>query len=226
MHFYISNNNNNDYINDSSSTDYNSTTGSVGDNTSIIINDNDNDDNDDNDNDNDDNDNDDDDDSDSGIEYDSILVEDSLHFYSEKNDKQYYIGLSHIYNSNNSQHLLLSTSVSAQVFFKHSYDNINNYLYYYGLTRIPNHQVQILQINKVEEQGYEIVSVVNKTYWLRIIQRHWKKIYSQRINNIRNRMLPQNILYKENHGIYPTHVMKLPSLHGMLSCYHNTSEQS
>jgi len=202
-------NDNNDYINDSSSTDYNSPTESH-DDTSIIIGDSDS-------------------DSDSDIdfgfefEYDSINVEDSLHFYNEKINKQYYIGLCHTYVIDNVSYILLSTSVSAPIFFKHSYDNINKYLYYYGLVRIPNHQVQIMQVHILED---ETCTVIVKTYWLRIIQRHWKKIYKQRIHNIRNRRLPQNIFYKENHGEYPPTILKLPSLRGMLSIYHNTNEQS
>jgi hypothetical protein len=161
-------------------------------------------------------------DSDSDIDYDGINVEDSFHFYSEKIHNKYYIGLSHIYNSNNSQQLLLSTSVSAHVFFKHSYDNINNYLYYYGLTRIPNHQVQILQADIIQEGGFEIVSVVNKTYWVRLVQRHWKKIYKQRNEIIQQRILPENLFYNEVHGNYPISISYLPSLHGMLSQYNIT----
>ena len=119
--------------------------------------------------------------------------------------------------------MLLSASVSAPIFFKYSYDNINNYLYYYGLVRIPNHQVQIMQVNYIEN---DTCSVIIKTYWLRIIQRHWKKKYKQRKYAIQQRSLPQNQLYKEIHGEYPPTILKLPSLHGMLSIYHNTNEQS
>jgi hypothetical protein len=169
-----------------------------------------------------DSDSDSDDDSDDDSDSDEINVEDSLHFYSEKIHNKYYIGLSHIYNSNNNQQLLLSTSVSAHVFFKHSYDNINNYLYYYGLTRIPNHQVQILQADIIQEGGFEIVSVVNKTHWLRLVQRHWKQIYKQRKELIQQRSLPENLFYNEVHGNYPISISYLPSLQGMLSQYNNT----
>lgn len=156
---------------------------------------------------------------DDGIEYDSIHVEDSEHFYSEKVDKQYYIGLSHIYNIKNTNYLMLSTTVSPQVFFKHSYDNINNYLYYYGLTRIPNHQVQVLQVDIIQEDGFEIVTVINKTYWLRLLQRHWKKIYKQRKTIIQQRILPENLFYNQVNGKYPINTSYLPSLYGMLSQY-------
>lgn len=163
-------------------------------------------------------------DSNDGIIYDIINVEDAQHFYSEKIHNKYYIGLSHIYTNNNCQQLLLSASVSAPIFFKHSYDNINDYLYYYGLTRITNHQVQILQVDVIQEGYLEIVTVLNKTHWLRLVQRHWKKIYKQRKETIQQRILPENLFYNEVHGNYPISVSYLPSLYGMLSHYNNTNK--
>ena len=167
-----------------------------------------------------------------GVEYDRIHIEDSLHFYSDKVHNKYYIGLSHNYINiglshnyinNYTQQLLLSSSVSAQVFFKYSYNDINNYLYYYSLVHIPNHQVQILQVNIIQADGFEMVTVVNKTHWLRLVQRHWKKIYKQRKTIIQQRILTENLFYNEIHGNYPISVSYLPTIHGMLSQYNNTN---
>ncbi len=160
--------------------------------------------------------------SDDGIEYDSIHNEDALHFYSEKENGKYYIGLCHLYSSrrNNSTvqltHWLLCTSVSANSFFRHSYDNINNYLYYYGLVRIPQHEVQIMQVDRLED---ETCAVTIKTHWLRLVQRHWKKTYCKRRNMVRHRMSPQMQRYMQIHGKYPDCISRLPSLKGMLSMY-------
>ena len=217
MYYYP--NTNNDYFDDSGLT--NSTDSQeTDDNTSLIIDlygeghfDSDNSDNDNSDM-----------DSNYGIIYDIINVEDAQHFYSEKIHNKYYIGLSHIYTHNNTQQLLLSASVSAPIFFKHSYDNINDYLYYYGLTRITNHQVQILQVDIIQEGYLEIVTVLNKTYWLRLVQRHWKNIYRQRKTVIQQRILPENLFYNEVNGNYPINISYLPSLYGMLSQYNNTNK--
>tara|TARA_E500000331_G_scaffold53738_1_gene47202 strand:- start:4607 stop:5269 length:663 start_codon:yes stop_codon:yes gene_type:complete len=217
MYYYP--NTNNDYFDDSGLT--NSTDSQeTDDNTSLIIDlygeghfDSDNSDNDNSDM-----------DSNYGIIYDIINVEDAQHFYSEKIHNKYYIGLSHIYTHNNTQQLLLSASVSAPIFFKHSYDNINDYLYYYGLTRITNHQVQILQVDIIQEGYLEIVTVLNKTYWLRLVQRHWKNIYRQRKTVIQQRILPENLFYNEVNGNYPISISYLPSLYGMLSQYNNTNQ--
>jgi hypothetical protein len=152
---------------------------------------------------------------DDGIEYDSIHNNDSQHFYSDKEDGKYYLGIYNVYSTqNNDPQLLLSSSVSAQTFFNYSYDNINNYLYYYGLVRrIPNHQVQIMQVNILND---DTCTVIIKTYWLRIIQRRWKKIYTLRIKIARCRAMPQNQQYIQIHGCYPRHLIHMPSIQGMM----------
>ena len=165
-------------------------------------------------------------DSDDGIEYDSIHNEDAFHFYSEKENGKYYIGLCHLHSSMylnpythsyaHVTHWLLSTSVSANSFFRHSYDNINNYLYYYGLVRIPQHEVQIMQVDRLAD---ETCTVTIKTHWLRLVQRHWKKTYCKRRNMVRHRMSPQMQRYSQIHGKYPDCISRLPSLRGMLSMY-------
>jgi len=164
--------------------------------------------------------------SDGGIEYDSIHNEDAFHFYSEKENGKYYIGLCHLYSSMHLNpythsyaqyaHWLLSTSISANSFFRHSYDNINNYLYYYGLVRIPQHEVQIMQVDRLAD---ETCSVTIKTHWLRLVQRHWKKTYCKRRNMVRHRRSPQMQCYSQIHGKYPECISRLPSLRGMLSMY-------
>jgi hypothetical protein len=170
--------------------------------------------------DDDDDDSDDDSDSDDGIEYDSIHNEDSYHFYNDKEDGKYYIGLCHPYSLYNTIHWLFSTSVSARCFLQNDYDNINNYLYYYGLVRIPNHEVDIMQ---VQRQPDETCTVIIKTHWLRLVQRHWKRTYALRRNIIRQRISPQMLHYNQVHGNYPPSLSRIPSLTGMLSVYGNTT---
>jgi hypothetical protein len=152
---------------------------------------------------------------DDGSEYDSIINEDYQHFHSEKEDRKYYLGLYHVYSNPNNMdtQLLLSTSVSAQTFFNHLYDNINNYLYYYGLVRIPNHEVQIMQVHMLND---DTCTVIIKTFWLRIIQRRWKQIYKLRTQMIRQRATPQNQMYSQIHGYYPNHIRIMPTLRDMM----------
>ena len=68
----------------------------------------------------------------------------------------------------------------------------------------------------------ESYNVIIKTYWLRLIQRHWRKIYKQRFSIITQRIKPINQQYKSIHGNYPSQISNLPSLSGMLSMYQNS----
>lgn len=60
------------------------------------------------------------------------------------------------------------------------------------------------------------VSII-KTYWLRLIQRTWKKIYKEQKNIIKKRCNPNSIKYREIYGKWPDNCRSLPCLKGMLS---------
>ena len=64
------------------------------------------------------------------------------------------------------------------------------------------------QIAKCIYIGDECVAII-KTFWLKIVQRTWKKIYAKRMNIIKN---PTNIFYRQMNG-----PMRLPTLRGMLA---------
>lgn len=56
-----------------------------------------------------------------------------------------------------------------------------------------------------------------KTFWLRIIQKKWKKVFHQRKNIIRQRCYLSNLSIKEIRGRWPESCINLPGLRGMLS---------
>ena len=56
-----------------------------------------------------------------------------------------------------------------------------------------------------------------KTFWLRIIQRKWKKIFQKRKNIIRQRCNIFNLSIRQIYGKWPEQCIKLPGLKGMLS---------
>ena len=58
---------------------------------------------------------------------------------------------------------------------------------------------------------------VFKTFWLRLIQRTWKKIYNQRCNIIRIRALPTSQNYRQQYNKWPDNCSYLPSIQGLLS---------
>ena len=109
---------------------------------------------------------------------DVIYSTDKKHMNSPKQDGKYYIGLCDVYNE--SSDLIFSSSVSAAALFKYSFIDIIKYLYEFGITRISTPKIHIMQLNILPDNTY---SVINKMYWIRLVQRHWKKIYNNNSNN-------------------------------------------
>jgi hypothetical protein len=55
-----------------------------------------------------------------------------------------------------------------------------------------------------------------KTFWLKIIQRKWKKLMREKKLLIALRGTPKELLYREKHGKWSKHLSELPTLKGML----------
>lgn len=56
-----------------------------------------------------------------------------------------------------------------------------------------------------------------KTFWLRIIQKKWKKVFQERKNIIRQRCHLSNLSIREMRGRWPDSCFNLPGLRGILS---------
>lgn len=105
---------------------------------------------------------------------------------NEKKDKTYYIGSYEIIKSNNEvtsidpYEMILTCSISPSSFFQFPINIIEKYLYKFSIV---NHytntrKVEILQLHiNPEDSTY---NVVVKTYWLKVIQKWWKKIWIKR----------------------------------------------
>jgi hypothetical protein len=55
-----------------------------------------------------------------------------------------------------------------------------------------------------------------KTFWIRIVQRVWKRVFRERQEIMLKRRTLQNIRYFEQHGKHLPGIHVLPSLYGML----------
>jgi len=53
-----------------------------------------------------------------------------------------------------------------------------------------------------------------KTFWLRLVQRRWKKIYQARKEILKKRSQPQALQERQRTGQWPSSLRMLPSLHG------------
>lgn len=66
-----------------------------------------------------------------------------------------------------------------------------------------------------------ILVAILKTFWLKIIQRKWKKIFGKRQTILQNRKSIYNILYREIHGKWNISCSYLPSIKGMMNDLNN-----
>ena len=63
-------------------------------------------------------------------------------------------------------------------------------------------------------------TVVLKTHWLRLVQRHMKKLFSERMKIINMRRNINSRRYFEIYGKYPYGLNVLPSIYGMMKKYY------
>jgi len=154
-------------------------------------------------------------------EYDSETEEmlERIYFHeqdfldSEKVNKHYYIGNNKI--SNDKQYILYANSVTSTTFFRFNINHIQSYLLDYSIF-VTKPNIDIMQLFILDDYTY---TVVIKTHWLRIIQRHWKTIYSQRKYCLNKRKQIRTLMYFERNGRYPYDCDFMPGLPGMLSAY-------
>tara|TARA_B100000927_G_C16401959_1_gene443792 strand:- start:494 stop:1084 length:591 start_codon:yes stop_codon:yes gene_type:complete len=64
--------------------------------------------------------------------------------------------------------------------------------------------------------GHEAVAYI-KTFWLRLIQRRWKKLFQKRKTMIKNRCNLQNLHYRQIHGRWPQGLNNLPNIREIIN---------
>jgi hypothetical protein len=144
---------------------------------------------------------------------DEIYSREQIFLDSEKQHKKYYIGLS---KHDKFQTNILLNAISAKSFYKYSFIHVLKYLYYYSLVRLYQPNVEIMKLYILNDGTY---SVVLKTHWIRLIQRHWRKALQIRILIMKKQMLVHSLYYREIHGKFPNGFNKLPTLYGLMNQY-------
>ena len=99
----------------------------------------------------------------------------------------------------------------------------NKYYENLGDNYITNYRSIIKKSNYIKPEigevyylrGDECVCVI-KTFWLKIIQRSWKKIFKIRQQMIKRRFRPDSILHMQITGKWPEECIYMPSIRGML----------
>ena len=137
------------------------------------------------------------------------IYEDEYDFLdSDKNNNQYYIGAH--------KHYLLACAITPKSFTKFKFNDVRAYLRDYSSMYIRRPKIDIMKLIISDEDEYKVVI---KTYWIRLIQRHWKKRYEEREKIIRKRTSISSIRYKELRGRYNYGLNYIPNLNGLLNEY-------
>lgn len=146
----------------------------------------------------------------------------------EKEDGQYFIGIYicmkdiQMWNSGgflvtDSNKLYLGMAISANLFFQYEYKYVQKYLcsaiQYCPYARNFHLKISIMQLN-ITEDGLSLVIV--KTYWLKIIQRHWRNTMKKK-KEIIEEMKTYKYIRNREHGNNTYKV--IPKLRGMLHQY-------
>ena len=158
-----------------------------------------------------------DDDEDTDDDYDSdddidIANREIVYEETDKIAGKCYIGIAYLDKPHGVY--LMNGTISTRSFFEFPYARIvaytRNISVYYVRSST---KLDILKLHILPDGVYE-VSV--HTFWIRIIQRAWRKTYAQRIRQIRLRGNIRNQEYFRKNGRYMQGTRVLPSIHGML----------
>lgn len=143
--------------------------------------------------------------------YDSIYSCEAEFLDSEKHDGQYIIGLS----TGNSELFpdMFGAGISTPTFYQYSYAMILHYLKNSSIVHIYNPSIDIIKIHINQQLCY---IAIKKTFWLRIVQRTWKRIFLERCRMLQKRRHLSSLRYLELHGKYPIDCRVLPTLHSMI----------
>jgi len=143
--------------------------------------------------------------------YDHIYDLDQEFAESEKQNGQYCIG---ICKKMNNEFVYLN-ALSNSIFFSLPCDYALNYLYYYSIIHLDfsSIKINIMKLNIASDGTY---NVILKTFWLRMIQRNWKRVFKERQEIIQKRKHPMSQLCFSLRGRYPEGLNHLPSIYGLM----------
>jgi hypothetical protein len=146
--------------------------------------------------------------------YNEIFDYEENYYEEDKINNKYYIGM-YTYYSND---ILLASTVSLHSFFKYNINIIIYYLYSNCLFffRMTEPNVNILKLCITSDGTY---TVLIKTFWLKIVQRHVKKLYREQYMLAKRRGNLKSLHYREINGKYAEGLNNFPTLYGILSCY-------
>ena len=145
---------------------------------------------------------------------DEIYAFDRDFMRQEKREGQYYLG-----TVLKKPFWLLDMVISPNAFYRYPYSIVLQYLMEFSVTYPVCHQLRILKLHITKCYSWEFHYVIDKTYWLRLIQRHWRAIYKENRKRLIARKSPMMQRYREIHGKYPIGFNHPLGIIGLLSMY-------
>ena len=138
---------------------------------------------------------------------------------TKKENHKYYLGLSKIIVGN--KRMLLNIAIQPQTFLKFDIHSVLIYLAEYSIFNIhrerfdtSNLHLEIMKLDITPNSQWQ--TVILKTFWIRIIQRTWKRKFRERQEVLLKRRTLQNLRNLELRGKHLPKNHVLPTLYGML----------
>jgi hypothetical protein len=163
--------------------------------------------------------------------YGAIMEEDHENYYTEKEDKKYYLGSCapesrFVIVAGNmgsavlatptlptlqweNQHWILAGTITPAVFFRHRAIDVAQYLWLSSMfRRFHGPKIDILQLH-ISAEG--VHHVIIKTFWLKLVQRTWRRVYRERQEIWKRRCSITALRTREVTGKYPVGLRTLPA---------------
>jgi hypothetical protein len=137
---------------------------------------------------------------------------------TEKQTNKYYVGLCSMLGK---KRIILDIAIQPHTFLQFDIEIVLNYLAEYSIFNIhrqllDTHNIHV-QIMKLDiEPRTRWYNVILKTFWIKIIQRTWKRVFRERQVALAKRRTLQNVRYFELNGKHLPEIRVLPGLYGML----------
>ena len=145
--------------------------------------------------------------------YDSarIYLAEQAFLDSEKPDQRYYIGSATLIRN---RYYIMNTAITARTFLGFPFQSVLFYLHESSLFHFVRNRMDIMKLY-IHPVTMEYI-VVLKTFWLRIVQRTWRRVLRERAAVLRKRCSISNIQHRLIRGRHQTGLNVLPGLVGML----------
>jgi len=153
---------------------------------------------------------------DTTVEFDSVVEDifddEEIFLDSEYEDGEYFIGLPCLMRSQ-TREWILQVAITPKSLFRYDYKSVMRYLTEYSVTRIYNPVTHIMKLDISNTGSY---NVILKTFWLKIIQRSWKRVYRTRQSFVLDCKNPNSLFYRQLHGKWKNN-KQYPGIRGMLA---------